>query len=277
MILRTAQSEDVAAMLDWAASEGWNPGLEDAEAFARADADGFFVAEKKGGLAAAISVVNHSPDFAFLGLYICRPKYRGRGIGLKLWSHALDHAGDRTVGLDGVAEQQANYAKSGFVKTGETIRFEGPVPDLAVEGLRLLGPREAANLGQLDLLANGFLRPRFLSSWLVNTETRCTVVLDGAEGPVGFATARLCQEGCKVGPLIAPTAEAALALMSAAPRVLGQSRAILDVPGAQGGFCNTLVSLGWQTTFETARMYRGAAPQPAHPETLFGVATLELG
>ncbi|WP_255571989.1 GNAT family N-acetyltransferase [Celeribacter sp. PS-C1] len=277
MILRSASPAEVATMLDWAAEEGWNPGLEDAEAFARADQGGFFVAEKKSGLAAAISVVNHSPGFAFLGLYICKPKYRGRGIGIKLWSHALEHAGARTVGLDGVAEQQANYAKSGFEKTGATLRFEGPVPDVTCEGLRVLGPREAADLGQLDLLANGFLRPRFLSSWLFDTETRRTVVLDGPEGPVGFATARLCREGCKIGPLIAPNAETALALMSKVASALGQTRAILDVPGVQDAFCNRLVALGWQTTFETARMYRGAPPQPGHPEMLFGVATLELG
>lgn len=277
MILRTANPEEVMTLLDWAAAEGWNPGIEDVEPFAYADQNGFFVAEKKSGLAAAISVVNHCPGFAFLGLYICRPKYRGRGIGLKLWQHALEHAGNRTIGLDGVAEQQANYARSGFVKTGSTARFEGAVRPQHNADIRPVTNADLADLGGLDLLANGFLRPRFLSGWLGDTETRRTMVLDGPEGPRGFATARLCREGCKIGPLVAPDGDSALRLISAACAALGQGAAILDVPEVQTGFRNTLVAGGWQITFETARMYRGEPPAPGHPETLFGVATLELG
>lgn len=277
MILRTASPAEVATLLDWAAEEGWNPGLDDADPFANADQNGFFVAEKKSGLAAAISVVNHCPGFAFLGLYICRPKYRGRGIGLKLWQHALDHAGDRTVGLDGVAAQQDNYARSGFVKTGATARFEGAVTAQEDANIRPVSHTDLADLGGLDLLANGFLRPRFLSGWFGDTETRRTMVLDGHDGPLGFATARLCREGCKIGPLVAPDEDSALRLIAAACAALGQGTAILDVPEMQSGFRNTLVESDWQITFETARMYRGEPPAPGHPETLFGVATLELG
>lgn len=277
MILRTASPAEVSTLLDWAAEEGWNPGIEDAAPFAEADPDGFFVAEKKSGLAAAISVVNHCPGFSFLGLYICRPKYRGRGIGLKLWNHAMEHASGRTVGLDGVAEQQANYARSGFVKTGSTARFEGPVPVLDTQGIRSVTGPDVADLGGLDLLANGFLRHRFLASWLGDSDTRRTVVLDGPEGPIGFATARLCREGCKIGPVVAPDGDSALRLISAAAGALGQTRAIVDVPDLQLGFRDLLVGQDWKVTFETARMYRGDPPEAGHPETLFGVATLELG
>ncbi len=35
--------------LQWAQREGWNPGLQDAEAFYAADLHGFFVAEEDGG------------------------------------------------------------------------------------------------------------------------------------------------------------------------------------------------------------------------------------
>ena len=82
---RNARPTELVLVLDWAASEGWNPGLDDAAAFFAADPDGFFVAEDPSGeILAAISVVNHSDDFAFLGLYILRPEYRGQGIGLGL-------------------------------------------------------------------------------------------------------------------------------------------------------------------------------------------------
>ena len=101
MILRNADLSELETVLDWAAAEGWNPGLADAEAFYTADPQGFFVAEADGAPVAAISVVNHDAKNAFLGLYICKPEVRGQGIGFALWQHALRHAGDRSVGLDG--------------------------------------------------------------------------------------------------------------------------------------------------------------------------------
>lgn len=110
LVLRTASIAEVKMMLDWAAGEGWNPGLDDASVFHATDPEGFFIAERDGTPVASISVVNHTDDFAFLGFYICRPECRGQGIGLGLWHHALAHAGPRTVGLDGVAAQEANYA-----------------------------------------------------------------------------------------------------------------------------------------------------------------------
>jgi len=97
---------DVELVLDWAAEEGWNPGPEDAAAFHAADPEGLLIAEVAGEPVAAISVVNHSASFAYLGLYLCRPAWRGRGIGRALWLEGLAHAGGRTVGLDGVAAQE---------------------------------------------------------------------------------------------------------------------------------------------------------------------------
>lgn len=81
---RTARPDELPLILSWAAAEGWNPGLDDAAVFFASDPEGFFVADLDNGPIAAISVVNHSSDFAFLGLYLCLPKHRGKGIGFGL-------------------------------------------------------------------------------------------------------------------------------------------------------------------------------------------------
>ena len=44
---------------DWAAAEGWNPGLADAACFATVDAGGFLIGELDGAPAATISCVNY--------------------------------------------------------------------------------------------------------------------------------------------------------------------------------------------------------------------------
>src|SRR5947199_2727116 len=123
--IRTMRPDEIALAADWAAAEGWNPGLADAACFATGDPGGFLIGELDGAPAATISCVNYDARFAFLGFYIVRPDLRGRGYGLRIWKAGMAHAGDRTVGLDGVVAQQENYRKSGFKLAYANIRYGG--------------------------------------------------------------------------------------------------------------------------------------------------------
>ena len=67
-LTRTMSPDEVALAVEWAAQEGWNPGLHDAETFRAADPQGFFVGTLQGEPVASISVVRYDPGFAFLGL-----------------------------------------------------------------------------------------------------------------------------------------------------------------------------------------------------------------
>src|SRR5262245_5056668 len=125
--IRPMQPDEIALAADWAAAEGWNPGLTDAGCFATVDRQGFLIGELAGAPAATISCVNYDGQFAFLGFYIVRPDLRGRGFGLRIWTAAMAHAGSRTVGLDGVVAQQENYRKSGFQLAYRNIRYGGSV------------------------------------------------------------------------------------------------------------------------------------------------------
>jgi ribosomal protein S18 acetylase RimI-like enzyme len=117
--------QEIALALDWAAAEGWNPGLADAACFASVDPDGFLLGAIAGMPAATISVVNYDERFAFLGFYIVRSDLRGRGCGKQMWRSGIEHAGARTIGLDGVLAQQENYERSGFVLAYRNVRYAG--------------------------------------------------------------------------------------------------------------------------------------------------------
>jgi hypothetical protein len=82
--IRAMRSEEIAIAADWAAAEGWNPGLADAACFATVDPEGFLIGELDGAPPATISCVNYDAWFAFLGFYIVRPDLRGRGYGLRI-------------------------------------------------------------------------------------------------------------------------------------------------------------------------------------------------
>src|SRR3954470_8753700 len=106
--IRPMRPDEISTAVDWAAAEGWNPGLADAPCFAAADPEGFFIGELDGAPIATVSCVNYDESFAFLGCYIVQEDFRGRGYGLQLWNAAMAHAGRRVIGLDGVVAQQEN-------------------------------------------------------------------------------------------------------------------------------------------------------------------------
>ena len=46
--IRAMRPDEITIALDWAAAEGWNPGLADAPCFATVDRDGFLIGELDG-------------------------------------------------------------------------------------------------------------------------------------------------------------------------------------------------------------------------------------
>ena len=60
----------VGTILDWAAAEGWNPGLDDAVAIHAADPDRFLLGSIDGQPIGAVSVVRYGTAFAFLVLAV---------------------------------------------------------------------------------------------------------------------------------------------------------------------------------------------------------------
>jgi GNAT superfamily N-acetyltransferase len=271
---RTMALSELEMVLDWAADEGWNPGLDDAAAFHAADPGGFFLALEGDTPVAAISVVNHSDDFAFLGLYLVRPAWRASGIGLGLWNTAITHAGARTIGLDGVEAQQANYARSGFAHAGGTTRYGGRAMARCDPMMRAASERDIPVLTALEASASGWPKPAYLEAWLRGTETRRTFLLEDKAGIAGFATIRRCRSGAKIGPLVCKDAETARRLIEHGAAAL-DADIMIDVPSTStelGALCR---ELGLAPGFRTARMYRGKAPAARHP--CYAVTSLELG
>lgn len=272
---RNATLSELSECLDWAAQEGWNPGLDDAAAFDQADPDGFFVAVDDGDRpVASISVVHHTDHFAFLGLYIVRPAYRGQGIGLSLWQHALSHAGERTVGLDGVPEQQQNYVKSGFAHAGGTTRFSGVLAGQTDPEVRTASPADIPAMIAKEAEASGVMKHAYLQAWFAQSPNRKTFVIDGPQGITGVCTVRVCRAGAKIGPLVADTRAIADRMIAHAAQIV-DGPLTLDVPDTSSALRSLSQAYGFEAGFQTARMYRGPFTTTPHPN--FAVVSLELG
>ena len=273
--------DEISIAVDWAAAEGWNPGLADDACFATVDPQGFLIGEIDGETAATVSCVNYSASFAFLGFYIVRADLRGRGYGLRIWNAAIAHAGPRVIGLDGVAAQQQNYRKSGFELAYANIRYGGtiaaPEAPRAQVNAQVIALSEIplADVEAYDATLFPAPRPAFLRAWIgAPGHVGRAVMRDGRLA--GWGVIRPSRKGRKIGPLVADDRAAAEVVLSALLAGAGSGEIFLDVPGINRDAVALAQDLGLAPVFETARMYTGAIP-PLRLERIFGVTSFELG
>ncbi len=269
----TRQELDIA--VEWAAREGWNPGLADAECFWRQDPQGFFGGFLAGRMVASVSVVTYEGGFAFAGFFLVAPELRGRGYGRAVTAAALAHASGHVVGLDGVVAQQENYKASGAVHAHRNRRYEGRGGGRRPEGLVELKEEHWPALLAYDQACFRFPRPGFLACWLAQPGHLALGALEGGR-LAGYGVIRPCRVGCKIGPLFADGPAEAQALFQGLAAAAPGQAVFLDAPELNPAALALAEEHGMAMCFETARMYLG--PRPALPlEKIFGITSFELG
>jgi GNAT superfamily N-acetyltransferase len=271
--IRVLTPLEVETLVDWAAAEGWNPGLADAAPFRAADPEGFLGAFVRGEMVGGASAVAYDEAYAFFGLFIVRPDRRGQGHGKALAAAAFQRLAGRTVGLDGVLQQIDTYRRWGFETAWRTVRFSGcpavrrPSPDVVPVGAEL-----ASAVAAYDRRWFPAPRPAFLVEWL-GPPRRAFALLRGGD-VAGYGVARQCRQGWKLGPLFADDEDAAAALLSSLAAA-AEGEIHIDASEANAGFVDHLAGLGLKPGFETRRMYSGHTQNLPPPG--FATSTLELG
>ena len=285
--IRPLQRDDIAAVTDWARQEGFAPGSGDVAIYRHTDRQGIWVGWLGGERIGCITGVRYNAAYGFLGLYLVRREWRGRGYGLQLWAHALEHLADLPcVGLEAAPDRIDDYGRWGFAPASPTTRWQGisdgtsPAAD-AAEGWQLLEgetiPERAVQC--FDAQREPSPRPHFLSQWLQHPAGTVLALIDATGDCHGFGRIRPCLlergEGWRIGPLMAETPEAAERLLQALlhrhPGVV-----LIDAPGANPAAALLLEGLQFRPVGTTLRMYRGAAPAVSLRD-VYGLACLELG
>lgn len=280
--IRKATQNEFSTAIEWAAGEGWNPGLDDLAVFHDTDPQGFLMGYVEGRPVASISVVRYGEGYGFLGFYIVAPEHRGRGYGLQLWNAGLAHLAGRTIGLDGVVAQQANYRKSGFELAGRNVRYSGVFGGVgtgAGSGVSALERRDLSEVVDYDRAFFPADRRSFIEAWCCGRDvaTRRGVIARAAGAVTGFGVIRACRDGYKIGPLFADDPAIAASLLDALCATMAAGSSVsLDVPEDNAAAVRLAEAAGLEPSFETARMYRGQAPSLPIART-FGITTFELG
>ncbi|NEX23845.1 GNAT family N-acetyltransferase, partial [Thiorhodococcus mannitoliphagus] len=281
LTMRAMTRPELDTLLDWAAAEGWNPGLNDAQIFWDTDPEGFIAAEHEGELIGGGSIVAYGGRFGFMGFFIVRPDHRSQGLGRQLWQARRDRLIARlqapaVIGMDGVFAMQAFYARGGFVLSHRDLRFAGlgaPAPPDA----RLVALTEVpfAELARYDAAHVPAPRDAFLRAWIAQPGCRALGALQDAVLQ-GYGVIRPCRKGFKIGPLFAADAETAEALYLGLSDHARGVPLFLDVPENNPAALVLAARHGLREVFGCARMYYGPPPRlPDHE--IFGVTTFELG
>lgn len=273
--IRRMMRSDLHYAFAWSVTEGWNIGLHDHDVFFATDPNGFFIGELDGAPVGCVSGVAYSANFGFIGIYIVAEKFRGQGYGLPLFRAALDYLGERTIGLDGVVAQQANYQRSGFRTLYRNRRYEGVgggeiSPDCV--------PLAAIPFEKLDAYDRRHFpapRPQFLRGWIAQPDSVALGVLQNGR-LAGYGVIRRMVNGSLIAPLFADNETIAETLFQSLAAQRPGEPILLDAPEINPLAIALAERRGMTPVFETARMIVG--PEPALPYSeIFGVTSYELG
>lgn len=281
--IRRMTADELRTLVGWAAAEGWNPGIHDAESFWTLDPDGYLALEQNGQLIGGGANIKHGVSFGFMGLFIVAPPYRGQGLGTQLWFARRDRLLARlkpggTIGLDAVDAMIPFYEAGGFKQFARQRRYSLERPISAAK--RVVDVVDLRDVDFSSVLAYDRrcfpeLRSSFLQSW-INQPGAVTRGLMRKGNLLGFGVMRRCGVGLKIGPLFADSLEIADEIFqSLVTESKGQS-VFLDAPDYNSAAIELCRHHQMTEVFGCVRMYHGPVPTIDN-ERIFGITTFEVG
>jgi hypothetical protein len=191
----------------------------------------------------------------------------------------LEQLGQRNIMLHATAAGQPLYEKLGFVASGKLHQHQGAVlqsalvPLPAGERIRPVGSNDVARLQALDARASGMDRSRVLAAL---GEVGEGVAIDRDGEMLGFALVRRFGHGRAIGPVVAPDAARAQALISHWINTYAGSFIRVDVPDA-GGLSEWLSAIGLTRVDTVVAMQKGTPASKDPGLQLYSVINQALG
>ncbi len=272
-------------LVDWAAREGWNPGLNDAELFWNLDPQGYLAIELDQKMIGGGAIIKHNDQFGFMGLFIVDVPYRGKKLGTELWYARRDHLLSRlkpngTIGLDAVDAMIPFYAKGGFESFTRHRRFQWtadspPASPTSSDEVVDLNTIPFDDLLALDAQCFPGSRASFLDAWIHQPDACALGIMrDGI--CQGFGVLRRCLVGYKIAPLFARTPDDAELLFNNLLSRAQNEPTTIDMPDNNPYTRQLVDRYRLAEVFGCVRMYLGPVPDLKN-EMIYGITTLEVG
>ncbi len=278
MNLRTMTSDDIAAGMRLKSLAGWNQTLADWRCFLESSPRGCFAAEVEGKVVGTAATIVYEQRFAWIGMVLVDPEFRGRGIGTRLLEKTieyLDAIGIRTMKLDATPAGRPIYQKLGFVDEYEIERWrlKRPRPQAAATP----APQAFADaVLQLDREVFGADRSPLLRS--LASENPDFAMATERNGEIdGYTFGRRGTLADHLGPWMARDEKTAAGLLDEFLGRAGRETVFVDALKDRRFAGELLLARGFQVSRPLTRMVRGPNTFPGRPELLCSILGPEFG
>ena len=237
-----------------------------------------WVAEQDGAVVGTGLCWKQGDGHASLGMIIVSPEHQGKGIGRELMQLVLEELGDRCVLLNATAAGQPLYERMGFAAIGTLCQHQGilaAIPPVALDGgarVRPAGPEDLPAIVALANRATGMARDALVRA-LAGLGDVSVLERDGA--PLGFSILRQFGRGRVIGPLVAPDADGARALVAHWSDAYAGTFVRIDIDGA-GGLGPWLEQAGLAQVDTAVIMARNGVPRRDAGATQFAIISQAL-
>jgi GNAT superfamily N-acetyltransferase len=278
IIIRNLFQEETGFVIQLAAEEGWNPGLNDIDCFYRADPNAFYIAFADEKPAGCIAAINYGKELGFTGFHIVKKEFRGKGIGKALLEFALQKFGNIPVCSSCFNDQIEFYKKFGFAFLHRIFTFEGIADGKPYNPDGVITPfnypfdmlynfvREISPYGDKSFLQQWFNQPKSLLFGIVKNEKYS-----------GCGLFKQCVKGNKIAGLFCDDFKTANTLINALTgHMAKESLFYIDIPEQNTDALRVAESMNLKNAGETIRIFRNQKPL-VDLSKVYGFTSLELG
>jgi GNAT superfamily N-acetyltransferase len=281
IFFRTMRPHDIEAGLRLCRSARWNQTSRDWEMFLQLGPAGCRVAVKDEAVIGTVTTVRYEDRFSWIGMVLVDPAERGRGIGTRLISEALEVLKDMpSIKLDATPAGCEVYRKLNFVDEYRLSRMERVAP---CDGLmqpdnpaRPMTKEDLPAIAILDRRVFGAER-RVILEWMFDGAPEYAWVIEREGQIAGYTFGRHGFNFEHLGPVVAHDQETARRLVAACVGRPAGRKFILDASHHEPDWRVWLASIGFNEQRPFIRMFYRDNPYPGLPAKQFGILGPEFG
>jgi GNAT superfamily N-acetyltransferase len=256
---------------------GWNQAAVDWERFLSTNPQGCFAAERDGRVVGTSATIVYEGRFAWIGMVLVDPQYRGQGIGTALLERAIHYLDKQSVPcmkLDATPQGKPLYEKFGFQSEYGIERWmlkrqlnENAVGKAAIEIEDAL---------RLDREIFGADRSKLLRC-LTEAAPDFTLVARQEARVAGYTFGRRGSRADHLGPWMACNEDVATKLLAEFLRRSDRDLLFVDCLQRSPWAVPLVKSRGFEFSRPLTRMFRGTNKYAGRPELLGAILGPEFG